>query len=219
MDATLSTHPGETESPQTSDLSHSELDIVTADIARLRTWIVNLFFVGYAGGDWVLVDTGMPTWGDEIARIAEERFGRPPRAIVLTHAHFDHVGNVRKLTERWDVEVWAHHLELPYLTGRSDYPPPDPTVGGGSMARTSFVFPKRGIDLGERVRALPTDGSVPPMPGWQAIFTPGHTPGHVALWRDSDRALIAGDAFITTKQESLLSVATQKERMHGPPMY
>src|SRR5688572_17455284 len=149
MDATLSTPRGAIESPQTSDRGDSELDVVTADIARLRTWIVNLFFVGYPGGDWVLVDTGMPLWADEIARIGEERFGRAPRAIVLTHGHFDHVGNVRKLAERWDVEVWAHHLELPYLTGRGDYPPPDPSVGGGMMARTSFVFPRRGIDLGE----------------------------------------------------------------------
>ena len=46
------------------------------------------------------------------------------------------------------------------------------------------------------------------MPGWRWLHTPGHTPGHVSLWRESDRTLIAGDAFITTRQESAYAVAT-----------
>ena len=57
------------------------------------------------------------------------------------------------------------------------------------------------------------------MPEWNWIHTPGHTPGHVSLWRGSDRTLIAGDAFITTDQESVYAVLTQKTEMHGPPMY
>ena len=42
------------------------------------------------------------------------------------------------------------------------------------------------------------------MPGWRWVHTPGHTAGHVSLFRDADRTLIAGDAFVTTKQESAL---------------
>ena len=57
------------------------------------------------------------------------------------------------------------------------------------------------------------------MDGWTWIHTPGHTPGHVSLWRASDRCIVAGDAFITTKQESAYTVATQRPEMHGPPMY
>jgi glyoxylase-like metal-dependent hydrolase (beta-lactamase superfamily II) len=57
------------------------------------------------------------------------------------------------------------------------------------------------------------------MPGWKWVFTPGHTPGHISLWRETDRSLIAGDAFITTDQESVYAVATQRAEMHGPPMY
>jgi glyoxylase-like metal-dependent hydrolase (beta-lactamase superfamily II) len=60
---------------------------------------------------------------------------------------------------------------------------------------------------------------VPSMPGWRWLHTPGHSAGHVSLWRESDRALVAGDAFITTDQESAYSVAVQKPEMHGPPMY
>jgi glyoxylase-like metal-dependent hydrolase (beta-lactamase superfamily II) len=129
------------------------------------------------------------------------------------------VGAVHTLAEEWDAPVYAHPLELPYLTGRSAYPPPDPFVGGGAMAALSFLFPKSPIDLGRRVHALPADGSVPGMPGWRWIPTPGHAPGHVSLVRDEDRTLIAGDAFVTTKQESLIAALTQRPEMHGPPMY
>lgn len=51
------------------------------------------------------------------------------------------------------------------------------------------------------------------------MHTPGHTAGHVSLWRAADRAVIAGDAFITTDQESAYAVMLQKTEIHGPPMY
>lgn len=215
-------HAGVQRSEPSTESRDTALDFPVPDIARLRTWIVNLFFVGQVGAkDFVLVDTGMPLWAGTIDRLAEERFGpgARPRAIVLTHGHFDHIGNVRRLSERWNVPVYAHRLELPYLTGRSDYPPPDPSVGNGMMARTGFLYPRGSIDLGARVEALPEDLTVPHMPGWRWIHTPGHTPGHVSLFRESDRALIAGDAFVTTRQESLRYVLSQQEEMHGPPMY
>ena len=197
---------------------------VAPDIAYLRTAIVNVYFVGAPGapdGEWVLVDAGMPGFAGRIARAAAARFGESrPAAIVLTHGHFDHVGAVRELAERWDVPVYAHRLELPYLTGRSAYPPPDPTVGGGAMARLSMLYPRGPIDLGRRVRLLPDDrAAIPGMPGWRWIHTPGHTPGHVSFVREADRALIAGDAFVTTKQESAIAALTQRPEVHGPPAY
>ena len=60
---------------------------------------------------------------------------------------------------------------------------------------------------------------MPGMPGWQWFHTPGHAPGHVSFWRDSDRTLLAGDAVITTGQESAYEVALQTLEMHGPPRY
>ncbi|HEX2189050.1 MAG TPA: MBL fold metallo-hydrolase [Longimicrobiaceae bacterium] len=197
---------------------------VADDLAYLTTAIVNVCFHGEPGaGDrgWTLVDTGMFGFTERIAHAAEERFGAGarPAAIILTHGHFDHVGAVRQLAEFWDAPVYAHELELPYLTGRSAYPPPDPTVGGGAMAALSFLYPRGPIDLGSRVRALPEDGTVPGMPGWSWLHTPGHTAGHVSLFRGADRLLVAGDAFVTTKQESATAVLTQREEVHGPPAY
>lgn len=209
----------------TVDETHGEPIPVTEDLAYLCTTMVNLYFVGPPGaGDrgWVLVDTGLPGSASRIATAAANRFcpDSRPSAIILTHGHFDHVGGLPELAEWWDVPVYAHELELPYLIGMSKYPPPDPTVGGGMVARSAYLYPRGPIDLGPRVRRLPADGSVPHMPGWRWIFTPGHSPGHISLFRDEDRLLIAGDAFVTTKNESLVCALTQHPRfVHAPPAY
>jgi glyoxylase-like metal-dependent hydrolase (beta-lactamase superfamily II) len=195
------------------------------DLERIHILMVNAYMFGdpVAGArEWVLIDAGLPHSASQILHAAENRYGPAarPKAIVLTHGHFDHVGALPELLRRWsDVPVYAHELEMPYLTGRSDYPPPDPTVGGGLVARTSFLYPRRAIDLGNRVRVLPADGSVPHMPGWRWVHVPGHSPGQVAFFRDSDRVLIAGDAFCTQKQESLVGVVTEYPKVHGPPKY
>ena len=87
------------------------------------------------------------------------------------------------------------------------------------MSLLSPLFPRGPIDVSAWLHPLPDDGSVPGMPDWRWIATPGHSPGHVSLWRETDRTLIAGDAFITTTQESAYAVATQSAELHGPPMY
>ncbi len=197
---------------------------VTPDIMLLEFPIVNAFIVGNPGvnnGEWVLVGTAMPHTAKDIIQAAEARFGKgsQPKAIILTHGHFDHVGAVMELLSQWNVPVYAHELELPYLTGAADYPPPDPTVNDGLIAKISPTFPNKGINLGSRIQALPADGSVPWMPGWRWIHTPGHSPGHVALFRESDRVLIAGDAFTTLNQDSAESVLNKEKGIHGPPAY
>ena len=101
---------------------------IAPGVGWLQLPIVNVYFAGRpGGGPWVLVDTGLPGSGAPIRRAAEALFGdRPPEAIVLTHGHFDHRGAAAELAGSWDVPIYAHRLELPYLTGRSDYPPPGP---------------------------------------------------------------------------------------------
>ena len=197
---------------------------VAPDLSYQRLVLVNVVYVGRPGvgpGEWVLVDAGVPGTYHTILGAAEKRFGagNKPSAIVMTHGHFDHVGALKDLAEHWDVPIYAHELELPYLDGRSSYPPPDPTVGGGMMAALSRFYPRGPIDVRPWLRPLPADGVVPRMPGFAWIPTPGHAPGHVSFWREADRTLIVGDAFITTCQESAYAVATQETELHGPPMY
>lgn len=197
---------------------------ITHDILLLKFKIVNLYIVGEPKGKeskWMLVDTGLAHSSKAILEEAHRLYGEdcPPQAIILTHGHFDHVGAVTELSDHWKVPVYAHKLELPYLTGKKDYPPADPTVSEGLVAEMSFLFPHDGIDLGHRIHALPNNGTVPGMPEWKWIHTPGHTPGHISLFRDADKVLIAGDAITTIKQESLLSVLTQKQELNGPPAY
>jgi glyoxylase-like metal-dependent hydrolase (beta-lactamase superfamily II) len=203
---------------------HDGYHDILSDLAYRRLAMVNVVYYGAVhAGDraWVLIDAGLPRTSHMIISAAAHRFGRDsrPAAIIVTHGHVDHVGALSELAERWDTPIYAHELELPYLDGRSSYPPPDPTVGGGMMSLLSSMFPRGPVDVSRWLLTLPADGSVPGMPGWRWIHTPGHTPGHVSLWRATDRTLIAGDAFITTKQESAYAVMTQEVELHGPPMY
>ncbi len=197
---------------------------VASDVLCLRTMIVNVVLVGEPGaksGDWVLVDTGLGASAQRIIDAATNRFGADsmPRAIVLTHGHFDHVGSAIQLADHWGVEIYAHELEIPYLTGQTDYPPPDPHADPGLMAQLSVFFPRNSTNLGDRIKALPPDGSVPPMPEWRWVHTPGHTPGHISLFRERDGVLVAGDAFTTVRQESAYAVLSQRQEVHGPPSY
>ena len=196
--------------------------VLPVDVQRVALSIVNAYLVGPRdAGDrgWALIDAGLGTSGGAIRAAAAERFGPDarPAAIYLTHGHFDHAGAVKWLADQWDAPVFAHRLEMPYLTGKSAYPPPDPTVGGG-MAAMSWSFPRGPIDLGGRVRSLPPI-HLPGLPGWRWVPTPGHTPGHVSFFRDSDRVLIAGDAFVTTRQESLFAALGKPVELNGPPAY
>lgn len=194
------------------------IDAPAEGVFGLRTVMVNVYGVRSDSG-WVLIDAGLPMSTSAIRAWADARFGEAPKAILLTHGHFDHVGALQELATEWNVPVYAHPLEFPYLDGRSKYPPPDPFVGRGLMSLLSPLYPNSPLQLGHRLRALPEDGSVPHMPEWRWVHTPGHTHGHVSFFRDRDRVLIAGDAIITTQQEAVLAVATQRPELHGPPAY
>jgi len=194
---------------------------IAPGVWSIKIVFVNVYMITTGQEEWVLIDAGLKGYASKIMAIAAELFGDhlPPSAIILTHGHFDHRGALKDLLKKWPVEVYAHPLELPYLTGLSDYPPADPTTGGGLMSFFSFAYPKKSIDLTPHIHPLKKEGTVPYMPEWSYIHTPGHSPGHISLFRESDRVLIAGDAFVTTKQESLFAVITQKKEISGPPKY
>ncbi len=194
---------------------------VAPGVWGVKTVFVNLYLVCEPDGSWALVDTGVYGSAPKIKKAVEEVFGKymPPKAILLTHGHFDHIGAVKELAAEWGVPVYAHPLEMPYLTGRSSYPPPDPSVGGGGMAYMSFLYPKKPINISDHVELLPEDGTVPGLPSWRWLHTPGHTAGHVSFFREEDKLVIAGDAFITRHGESMMAVMSQKREVHGPPQY
>ncbi len=159
----------------------------------------------------------IPFTAGRIRSWAEKTFGRPPNAIVLTHGHFDHVGDVKELAEEWNVPIYAHSLEFPYLTGQKEYPAPNWAAGGGVMPLMSPTLPRGPIDVGERLRALPGEGSelsLAELPGWTLLHTPGHTPGHVSFFREERRCAAGREMRFARRprRASLRRTFTQKGR-------
>lgn len=210
------------ENPEnTWHMTHAETEQIIEDVSFYRTLIANVAFIGKQGeSDWVLIDCGIAHYANRIMEAAEKRYGdSPPKAIILTHGHFDHVGSAEKLAKHWDVPIYIHPLEMDYVNGNREYPGGNPTVGGGLFSLLSPFFPTSPVNLSKYVKPLPQEGSLPFLKNWNIIHTPGHTPGHIALFRESDRTLLAGDAFITVKQESSMAVFIQHQHVHGPPAY
>jgi glyoxylase-like metal-dependent hydrolase (beta-lactamase superfamily II) len=205
--------------------------LVAPGVWRLKDIFVNVYIIqNREGTEWVLVDAGLKTTAGKIRTLVADLFGKGsvPKAIIMTHGHFDHNGSLIELAEEWGVPVYCHHMERPYLNGKSSYPPPDPSVGGGAMSLASFLYPKGPINADMYLRELTPEenigeeneeGTIQELPDWKWIHTPGHTPGHISLFREKDGVLIAGDAIVTTMQESILAVALQKKYVSGPPKY
>ena len=195
---------------------------VAPGVWRIKDVFVNMFIIqNREGTNWVLVDAGLKSSAAKIKNTIKELFDSisSPSAIIITHGHFDHRGSLKQLADEFGSPVYCHHMEIPYLAGKASYPPADPTVGGGMMTYLSFIYPRGPIDVHDHLNELPEDNTVPALTDWKWIHTPGHTPGHISLFRDQDGVLIAGDAIVTTKQESIYGVATQVEIMSGPPRY
>lgn len=109
--------------PATSIESGHGIEVLR-DLFCYTIQIVNICFVGNPKtNDFVLVDAGMPKCANEIISIAKDRFGTNsrPKAIILTHGHFDHVGGIIELikyqTLLRNVKVHCEdfHLIYPFL--------------------------------------------------------------------------------------------------------
>ena len=191
---------------------------IAPGVAVIPTLIANAYLVGDRAS-WVLVDACTPGNESRIRRAAERRFGRGsrPRAILLTHGHFDHAGSAGPLADVWGVPIYAHPLELPYLTGRSNYPPFD-LKSPGFFTRIAKFFPTGTVDLGTRAGALEPKRAIPGLPDWETIETPGHTPGHVAFFRRGDAFLLAGDAVTTMNLDSFWDTVVRRKQVCRPPV-
>ncbi|HXV92439.1 MAG TPA: MBL fold metallo-hydrolase [Pseudonocardia sp.] len=185
----------------------------------------NVYFVR-SGESWVLVDAGWPGSGQAIARVAESLFGAGvrPAGILATHLHPDHTGSARELSQRWAVPVSVHPGELPTAAGGylPEYANPLDRWVVGPVLR---LLPARtrdrivaSSDLTDIVRGLdPRD--LPGLPDWEAVPSPGHTPGHVAFHRPADGVLITGDAVLTVDLNSVTGVLRGTQKVSGPPAY
>ncbi len=169
--------------------------------------VEDAFTHGYivAGEDGLtVVDAGVPTsWGS--LEEALRRLGRESseiRALVLTHAHFDHVGMAERMRRELDVPVWVHEDDLPlarrprrfsYERRRILYyatqPRALPIVAALIKSRAYWPTP---VKEPKRYRNGSLD--VPGRP--RVLFTPGHTLGHCALHFPDRDAVIAGDAIV-----------------------
>lgn len=188
----------------------------------------NVYFV-QSGASWSLVDAGWSRDGSAIRRAAASLFGRDarPASILLTHDHPDHAGAARELAQLWDCPVLLHADELPLAAGDVEaiqrYAGPlDRWVIlpllrlAGSRRREALLSQD---SLKDVARALGPDAGLPGLPGWEAVHTPGHTPGHVAFFRREDGVAITGDALVTVDLNSVRGIVLREQRPAAPPWY
>jgi glyoxylase-like metal-dependent hydrolase (beta-lactamase superfamily II) len=188
------------------------LDYIAPGVQGLRIIFVNVYGVSHRDGSWTLIDAGLPSAAPFIRRWAEQSFHFAPKAILLTHGHFDHMGAAGALAHHWDIPVYAHPLEIPYLTG--EYPEPNLAADGGIMPLLSPLYPNPAVDLGRRLQ--PVTGLL----GWEILHTPGHTPGHMSFYRTGEGTLLAGDAFCTTSPGTFFQPAIDEQpALHAPPNF
>jgi NADP-dependent 3-hydroxy acid dehydrogenase YdfG/glyoxylase-like metal-dependent hydrolase (beta-lactamase superfamily II) len=211
---------------------------IAEGVWRLSVHGANVYFVRSQTG-WVLVDAAW-AWGDcghAIRAAADALFGpnATPTAIVLTHLHPDHDGAALELAAEWHCPVYLHADELPLARAVAARDLAGITRFGNGLDRGVIVpiirvLPRRRSDpthvsqsLADVARRL-EPASLPGLPDWTWVPTPGHAPGHVALFRRSDRVLLAGDAVLTVDARSVggcLAWAVSKRPPHAfpPPEY
>jgi hydroxyacylglutathione hydrolase len=120
--------------------------------------------------------------GEEPDRILAELddMGAKLEAILLTHAHFDHVGAVAPVARATGVEVWVPEVERPLLEDID-----------------SFTFPGFGPYEGYDAEHSLVGGERLELAGFEidVLFTPGHSPGHVTFHVPDEAVVFSGDVL------------------------
>ena len=169
-------------------------------------WHLNTFRVPNAVNAYliedVLIDAGTRRSGGRILRQLQ---GHTVTAHALTHAHPDHQGASHEVSTKLDVPFWvgerdADAAERPELIGQRQ---PDHPIA--QFYARVFTGPGHAVD-----RTLHEGDEVA---GFRVIDVPGHSAGHVAFWRESDRVLVAGDVLTN------MDVLTTIPGLHEPKPY
>jgi glyoxylase-like metal-dependent hydrolase (beta-lactamase superfamily II) len=117
-------------------------------------------------------------------KLAARLAGHTITAHTLTHAHPDHVGGSKAVVDALGVPFWAPAGDAPAIDA------------GQAVQKDTPIRPL--LELGARFKPVPiarhlVEGDE--VAGFTVLDAPGHSPGHIAFWRESDRTLIAGDVW------------------------
>jgi glyoxylase-like metal-dependent hydrolase (beta-lactamase superfamily II) len=137
---------------------------------------INVYLVG-----GVLVDAGTPA---AKKRILRQLTGHDVHAHVVTHAHPDHFGSSHAVCEALGIALW---------TGENDAAAVESASPVAAAGRVPALMAKMKMPPAHPVARRLREGDE--VEGFVVLDTPGHSPGHISLWRESDRTLICGDVF------------------------
>ena len=182
---------------------------VATGVHRLGDDFVN-FFAIEEGTELTRVDAGLPAhYGQLTALLASiGRSVRDVRALLLTHAHLDHVGLAGRLVSEAGTAVWAHALDLPALANPLKPAPgaePERSLGRYLLRRPSTLrLPLHIVRSGAlRTPAVTSAQPFPDSPTLdipgrpRMVEVPGHTPGSVAFHLPDRGVVLTGDALVT----------------------
>jgi hydroxyacylglutathione hydrolase len=171
---------------------------LAAEVFMLRGMPPNAINV-YLLGD-VLVDAATRQ-GER--RIMRQLAARRLSAHALTHAHPDHQGSSHAICQRLGIPLWCGQGDVPAMEAPGGVAASNPPTWATFVQRHFWVGPPHPV-----ARALVEGDEVA---GFTVLETPGHSPGHVAYWRESDRALILGDVL------NNMNLLTGIPGLHEPP--
>lgn len=151
---------------------------------------------------YALVDLGMPGSRGTIMELLTQTGIEPtkPHSIILTHQDLDHVGGLPEFKSE-GVDVYAHVDDQPYIDGLKPMIKLSEEFKKGLIASLPYdlapAFETTFSGKVKNVTRLLADGEKLPFGGGlTVIHTPGHTPGHISLYHESSKTLIAGDAMV-----------------------